>query len=119
LYISLKRWTKNNTEKELAYFLLAHSEHRHIVRRVQLQSKLAYAEIQDNLIGSELLPIDMLRCKLSFFGATHFDPRSDRWVRICLYQNAPFPSELTAVDSVSAADDWAYPPLSSNDVIAV
>lgn len=109
LYSALKEWLENNSSQELAYFLLAHPEHRHIVRRVQLQSKLVYAEIQDNLISSKLLPIDMLRCKLSFFGATHFDPRSDRWVRICLYQNAPFPSELADVD----ADDWAYPPLNN------
>jgi len=107
LYIALKGWSETQTGKELAYFLLAHPEHRHMVRRVQLQSKFNYAEIQNNLIGSELLPINMLRCKLSFFGATHFDPKSDRWVRICLYQNAPFPSELAD----SEADDWAYPPL--------
>ncbi len=109
LYIALKKWVESNSGQELAYFLLAKPEHRHVVRRVQLQSKLAYAEIQDNLISSELLPIDMLRCKLSFFGATHFDPRSDRWVRICLYQNAPFPYELAD----SNADDWAYPPLNN------
>ena len=53
-----------------------------------------YAEIQDNLIAADMLPIDILRCKLSFFGATRFDPRSDRWVRICMYQDAPFPHEL-------------------------
>ena len=110
LYLALKSWSENQDKEkksEIAYFLLAHPEHRHIVRRVQLQVKFNYAEIQDNLIGSDLLPINMLRCKLSFFGATHFDPRSDRWVRICLYQNAPFPSELEN----SKADDWAYPPL--------
>ena len=113
LYSALKGWVENHSEEELAYFLLAHPEHRHIVRRVQLQAKFNYAEIQDNLIGSELLPINMLRSKLSFFGATHFDPRSDRWVRICLYQNAPFPSELIAAKTVSEVDDWAYPPLNS------
>ena len=107
LYAALKTWVEENPEEELAYFLLAHPEHRHMVRRVQLQSKFNYAEIQDNLIGSELLPINMLRCKLSFFGATHFDPRSDRWVRICMFKNAPFPHELNDSD----ADDWAYPPL--------
>ena len=50
-------------------------------------------------------PIDMLRCKLSFFGATRFDPRSDRWVRICMYQNAPFPEELAE----NYDDYWPYP----------
>ena len=55
-----------------------------------------YAEIQDNLIDATMLPIDLLRCKLSFFGATKFDPRSNRWVRISLFQDAPFPNELCA-----------------------
>jgi hypothetical protein len=79
-----------------AEFLLAHPEHRHTARRVQNLATHPYAEIQDNLIAADMLPVDMLRCKLSFFGATKFDPRSDRWVRICMYQDAPFPHELLA-----------------------
>lgn len=79
-----------------AEFLLAHPEHRHMARRVQNLAQQPYAEIQDNLIAADMLPIDILRCKLSFFGATRFDPRSDRWVRICMYQDAPFPHELLA-----------------------
>jgi hypothetical protein len=79
-----------------AEFLLAHPEHRHTLRRVQNLATHPYAEIQDNLIAADMLPIDILRCKLSFFGATRFDPRSDRWVRICMYQDAPFPHELLA-----------------------
>jgi len=47
----------------------------------------------------------MLRCKLAFFGATRFDPRSDRWVRITMYQNAPFPHELASL----GPEDWSYP----------
>ncbi|WP_300031162.1 hypothetical protein [uncultured Roseobacter sp.] len=90
----------------LAGFLLAHPEHRHSVRRAQIVARAPYAEIRDNTIGSELMPIDMLRCKLSFFGATHFDPRSDRWVRICMFGNAPYPEELAGTQ----ADDWSYPP---------
>ena len=83
-------------EQTIAEFLLAHPEHRHTVRRVQNLAVRPYAEIQDNLIAADMLPIDILRCKLSFFGATKFDPRSDRWVRICMYQDAPFPHELLA-----------------------
>ena len=52
-----------------------------------------------------MLPIDLLRAKLAFFGAGHFDPRSDRWVRINMFKGAPFPSEL----SEEPADDWSYP----------
>jgi hypothetical protein len=90
------------TDQPLAEFLLENPEHRHIVRRVQLNAKFPYSEIRDNLLSAEMLPIDMLRCKLSFFGATKFDPRSDRWVRICMFKNAPFPHELTGTDS------WSY-----------
>ena len=79
-----------------AEFLLAHPEHRHTARRVQNLASHPYAEIQDNVIAADMLPIDILRCKLSFFGATRFDPRSDRWVRICMFQDAPFPHELLA-----------------------
>ncbi len=91
----------------LADFLLAHPEHRHVVRRVQIAAGRPYSEIRDNLIDAEMLPIDMLRCKLAFFGANRFDPRSDRWVRICMFQNAPFPHELADAPD----DEWAYPPL--------
>ncbi|MDJ0780079.1 MAG: hypothetical protein QNJ85_19595 [Gammaproteobacteria bacterium] len=79
-----------------AEFLLARPEYRHTARRIQNLAKRPYAEIQDNLVGADMLPIDILRCKLSFFGATRFDPRSDRWVRICMYPDAPFPHELLA-----------------------
>ncbi|MBN36519.1 MAG: hypothetical protein CMM46_17415 [Rhodospirillaceae bacterium] len=78
----------------VADFLLAHPEHRHMVRRAQIAARFPYSEIRDNLIDATMLPIDLLRCKLSFFGASRFDPRSDRWVRICMYQGATFPHEL-------------------------
>lgn len=80
----------------IARFLLAHPDHRHTVRRVQMLHDLSYAEIRDNLLDATMLPIDILRCKLAFFGATRFDPRSDRWVRISLFQNMPYPDELGA-----------------------
>jgi hypothetical protein len=89
-----------------AAFLLAHPEHRHSLRRVQISARAPYSEIRDNTIGAEVLPIDMLRAKLSFFGATRFDPRSDRWVRIAMYQGAPYPEELAAG---AQADTWVYP----------
>lgn len=75
-------------------FLRARPEHRHTLRRVQIAAGHPYAEIRDNLIGHDLLPIDILRCKLAFFGATRFDPRSDLWVRISLFQNEPYPDEM-------------------------
>ena len=101
---ALAEWSD---DEAIAAFLIKHPEHRHIVRRAQLVSNKQYAEIYDNTICSTMLPIDLLRCKLSFFGATKFDPRSDRWVRITMYQGAPFPDELSRLDP----DDLAYPPL--------
>jgi len=88
-----------------ASFLLTHPEHRHTVRRLQLLDRYPYGEIQDNTIAADVLPIDMLRCKLACFGAGHFDPRSDRWVRINMFRGAPFPHELDSTN----ADDWGYP----------
>jgi hypothetical protein len=78
----------------LAAFLLAHPEHRLMARRVQQSARCPYGEIQDNLLAADMLPIDILRCKLAFFGASHFDPRSDRWVRISLFKGEPFPHDL-------------------------
>ena len=101
---TLNQWDDSTS---IASFLLTHPEHRHIIRRVQIVASLPYAEIQDNTIAADMQPIDLLRCKLSFFGASKFDPRSDRWLRITMYQGAPFPDELAGLDP----DDLAYPPL--------
>jgi hypothetical protein len=88
----------------LSTFLTAHPEHDLAVKRIQLAARHPYGEIRDNLIGQDCLPIDMLRCKLSFFGASKFDPRSDRWTRITLCQGAPLATDLD-----TAADDWWLP----------
>ena len=79
-------------------FLIKNSELRHVVRRVFVVEKFPYSEIQDNTIGKNIMPIDMLRLKLSFFGALKFDPRSDKWLRICMFQGAPLPHELKNYD---------------------
>ena len=87
----------------IAKFLIENNDLRHIVRRAFLIEKFPYSEIQDNTIGSNLMPIDMLRFKLSFFGALKFDPKSDKWLRICMFQGAPLPTELKNTD-----DQWIY-----------
>ena len=99
--------SQSSNYTNVAEFLLSFPEHRHIVRRVQIIASKEYAEIQDNTIAAEMLPIDLLRCKLSFFGATKFDPRSDRWLRINLFQHMPFPNELSKFDP----DDMVFPQL--------
>ena len=94
-------------EQSVAVFMLSRPEHRYVIRRVQALATHPYAEIRDNLIGAGCLPIDMLRCKLSFFGASKFDPKSDRWTRITLYQGAPLFDEIGGAGS----DDWWLPVL--------
>ncbi len=85
--------------KTLADFLHEHPQHRHSARRACFAGAFSYGEIRANLASQSLLPLDMLRCKLSFFGATRFDPRSDRWLRITMYQNAPHPDEHCGGDN--------------------
>ena len=99
---ALEEW---QGDAPIAEFLLRHPEHRHTIRRAQISRGAPYGEIRDNTISATVLPIDFLRVKLAFFSATHFNPRSDRWVRICMFANAPYPEDL----SVDNADFWAYP----------
>ena len=95
----------NNQKNSLSIgkFLSENNDLRHVVRRAFIIEKFPYSEIQDNTIGSKVIPIDMLRLKLSFFGAIKFDPRSDKWLRICMFQGAPLPHELVNFD-----DYWIY-----------
>lgn len=93
----------HGADGDVARFLALHPQHRNAVKRVQTLSRHPYAEIRDNLIGKDCLPIDMLRCKLAFFGAAKFDPKSDRWTRITLAQGAPL------FDELDRADDWFLP----------
>ena len=98
-----QRISNEKNSLKVGTFLMNNNDLRHVVRRAFITEKFPYAEIQDNTIGSKLMPIDMLRLKLSFFGAVKFDPRSDKWLRICMFQGAPLPSELKTTD-----DHWMY-----------
>jgi len=100
LYEMLSLSTDSST---IAIFLSNNSDLRHVVRRAFIVEKFPYSEIQDNTIGKEIVPIDMLRLKLSFFGALKFDPRSDKWLRICMFQGAPLPDQLKNYD-----EHWIY-----------
>ncbi len=92
-----------NENLTIAQFLSSNSGLRHVIRRAFIVEKFPYSEIQDNTIGKDIIPIDMLRLKLSFFGALKFDPRSDKWLRICMFQGAPLPTELKNYD-----EQWVY-----------
>ena len=95
--------SNENLSKTVADFLVDNDELRHVIRRIFISEKFQYSEIQDNIISETLIPIDMLRLKLSFFGAQKFDPRSDKWLRICMYQGAPLVNEIKNSD-----DTWIY-----------
>ncbi len=92
-------------EMTVAEFVMRNPEFRHIVRRVQTIATYPYGEIYDNLVGAEVRPIDLLRFKLAFFGASKFDPKSDRWTRITMYQGAPMPDEVPDI----AFENWTFP----------
>ena len=100
LYEKLESLDKNIS---VAKFLSDNNQLRHVVRRVFIIEKFPYSEIQDNTISKSIMPIDMLRLKLSFFGALKFDPRSDKWLRICMFQGAPLPNNLKNYD-----EQWVY-----------
>ena len=98
-----ERLSKAPSNQKISQFLIQNDDLRHVVRRCNVVEKFPYAEIQDNTIGQNLIPIDMLRFKLSFFGAQKFDPRSDKWLRICMYQGAPLMHEVNISN-----DMWIY-----------
>ena len=82
---------KRPPHETLAGFLARFPRFRGAARRLGIAEKFAYAEIRENLAGGEMIPVDMLRFKLAFFGASRFDPKSDRWLRISLFADAPLP----------------------------
>ncbi len=98
-----ERLSVSKNSSTIDKFLFKNNDLRHVVRRAFIIEKFPYSEIQDNTIGKSIIPIDMLRLKLSFFGALKFDPRSDKWLRICMFQGAPLPEQLKNYD-----DHWVY-----------
>jgi hypothetical protein len=63
-------------------------------------------DIQMNVLREDALPMHLLRCKLAIFGATKFDPRSDRWVRVTFFQGAPL---LDEINDANYMDTWIFP----------
>lgn len=110
LHEALRELDSEALEQTTAEFLLRHPEWRGIVRRIQSLADAPYSEVRDNLLDSGCVPIDLLRFKLAFFGASKFDPKSDRWIRITMFQGAPLPEDLG--DGDLDPDDWAFPVLS-------
>lgn len=94
-----------------AHFLIAQPAFKGTVRRLQGMALCAYGEIRANLLARDMLPIHLLRCKLAFFGAGKFDPKSSRWVRITLFQGAPLVGEI----GQPFADDWNFAVMPNGD----
>jgi hypothetical protein len=92
-------------DMDAAAFVAGHPEFRATVRRVQSLAGRPYGEIRENLLAEGMLPIDLMRAKLAMFGASKFDPKSNLWVRVTLFQGAPTLDDL-APDMI---DDWLFP----------
>jgi hypothetical protein len=83
-----------NGDTDVIHFLLRHPTLKSIVKRIQSMVKRHYSEIRANLAHRDVRPMDLLRCKLAFFGVSKFDPRSRLWVRNTMYQGAPLISDI-------------------------
>ena len=102
---ALKILTKLPDDMTGAEAMILHPEIRNIIKRVIINENFPFSEIQNNLVGKKIRPIDLLRCKLSFFGATKYDPKSNLWTRITLFQGAPLPHQLQEEN----ATEWLFP----------
>ena len=101
---------KNVDENQLiCEFLLKHPEYRGIVKRIQSLKNYPFSEVQDNVLDKKTMPIDMLRFKLSFFGANRYDPKSDRWLRVSFFSGAPYLSDLNNKN----VDEWGFATMST------
>ena len=100
---------KENLDLSVAEYLVLNPEFRGIIRRIQSLEQYPFAEVQDNILSKETIPINMLRFKLSFFGANRYDPKSDRWLRVSFFSGAPFLSNLNEQN----VDSWGFATMSS------
>ena len=100
---------KESHNETVAKFLLRYPEYRGIIRRIQTLSDYKFGEVQDNILAKKTMPIDMLRFKLSFFGASRYDPKSDRWLRVSFFAGAPFYQDL----SKQNVEDWGFATMNS------
>ncbi|WP_271398267.1 hypothetical protein [Salinicoccus roseus] len=94
-------------EEMVGSFILKYPDYKGIIQRVQSLEGYEYGEIQANFLNKNFMPLHLLRCKLSFFGAERFNPKSNRWVRITLFQGAPLVEEVGNL----YLDNWVFPEL--------
>jgi len=103
-HAALREHLREQPQALTAHFLIAQPAFKGTVRRLQAMAHTPYGEIRANLLAQDMLPIHLLRCKLAFFGAGKFDPKSSRWVRITLFQGAPLVSDI----GQPFEDDWNF-----------
>ena len=98
---------------KISEFMINNPDMKYVLKRVLLNKKYKFSEIRENLTDKKMRPVDILRFKLSFFGATKFDPKSNLWTRITLFQGAPLPNQLNNKKNIS----WFFPILKKYDSI--
>ena len=104
-YDQLCQYDHDNPNKNIAHFIVKNPTYNGIVARIQTMSQSFYGDIRENLVHKDVLPINLLRCKLSFFGVSKFDPRSRLWVRNTMFQGAPLFDDF----GKPFLDDWHFP----------
>ncbi len=100
---------KNQDELQgVSTFLLSNPSFTSIARRIWTMGNCVMGDIQANILSKDFLPMHLLRAKLAMFGATKYDPRSDRWVQVTLFQGAPLMDELHP-------NEWLFPLIPNED----
>ncbi len=104
LYKFITNLKKRELSLNIVEFLILFPRFRGIIRRIHSLADFEYGEIKDNILAKNVLAINMLRFKLSFFGASRYDPKSDRWLRVSFFNGAPFYSDLNKKN----VDQWGF-----------
>ena len=105
----IKKIKNLNDNKLICEFLIGNPEFRGIIKRIQSLKDYPFSEVEDNVLDKKTIPIDMLRFKLSFFGANRYDPKSDRWLRVSFFSGAPYLSDLNSTN----VDEWGFATMNS------
>ena len=100
---------KETHEYNIGKFLIHYPQFRGIIRRIQTLKNYSNGEVNDNILAKNTMPINMLRFKLSFFGASRYDPKSDRWLRVSFFPGAPFYNDLDPEN----VENWGFATMNS------
>ncbi|MBC7003139.1 hypothetical protein BIZ37_11280 [Photobacterium sp. BZF1] len=103
---------QSEPQQTLAEFLVQNPQYRGIAKRAWTLGNKVMGDIQMNVLHKGSLPMHLLRCKLAVFGATKFDPRSDRWVQVTFFQGAPLLDEIHD-------GEWLFPVLPSSQELSL